>query len=69
VTNGANANGTMRAFGRCLDLPHSYASDGHQLQLHDCNGTAAQALRPADGQIRTAPRCVAAAGNGTAKGP
>jgi len=28
--------------GRCLDDPGSSTTDGTQLQLFDCNGTAAQ---------------------------
>jgi hypothetical protein len=27
---------------RCLDLPGGIAADGTQLQIYDCNGTAAQ---------------------------
>jgi hypothetical protein len=28
--------------GRCLDIPASNPANGQQLQIYDCNGTAAQ---------------------------
>ena len=33
------------ASGRCLDVPAASAANGVQLQIYDCNGTAAQSFR------------------------
>jgi endoglucanase len=33
------------ASGRCLDVPAASAANGIQLQIYDCNGTAAQSFR------------------------
>lgn len=40
--------------GRCLDVPGGAAADGAALQIHDCNGTAAQQwTATGSGELRT----------------
>jgi hypothetical protein len=50
--NGTNAqrwtfgaDGTLRAFGKCMDITWGGRSNGTRIQLWDCNGTGAQVWR------------------------
>jgi hypothetical protein len=37
-----NADGSIRALGKCLDVTSGATADGAKVQLWDCNGTGAQ---------------------------
>jgi beta-glucanase (GH16 family) len=55
--------------GRCIDINGGVAADGTQLQIYDCNDTAAQKWTfEADGTVRALGKCMDAAGAGTADG-
>jgi streptogrisin C len=43
---------------RCIDVPFSNFSDGVQLQMWDCNGTAAQRWTFTGGTIRAGGKCM-----------
>jgi hypothetical protein len=50
--NGSNAqqwtrpgDGTIRALGKCLDVPGGSTANGALMQIYDCNGTGAQQWR------------------------
>jgi hypothetical protein len=38
-------DGTIRAFGKCMDVTSSGTADGTEVQLWECNGTGAQQWR------------------------
>jgi hypothetical protein len=60
VGNGSN---------RCIDIPSANAADGNQLQIWDCNGTAAQQWTfNADGSVRAMGKCMDVSGGSTADG-
>lgn len=55
--------------GRCVDVPGANPADGTRLQVHDCNGTAAQQWTTgSDGTLRALGKCMDTAGAGTANG-
>jgi hypothetical protein len=62
------ADNSLRALGRCLDIPGGMANDLIGLTIFDCNSSAAQRWDVGGGKIRTTPRCMGAAGDGTADG-
>jgi glucosylceramidase len=55
--------------GKCVDVAGANSADGTQVQLYDCNGTAAQQWsRPGDGTIRALGKCLDVSGGSTADG-
>jgi hypothetical protein len=55
--------------GKCLDVAGANPANGTQVQLWDCNGTAAQNwTRPGDGTIRALGKCLDVSGGSTADG-
>ncbi|WP_051837846.1 ricin-type beta-trefoil lectin domain protein [Streptomyces sp. NRRL WC-3742] len=60
---------TGTASARCVDLPGGLTADGTQVQLYDCNGTAAQTWTlPGDGTVRAAAKCLDVRGGSSADG-
>ncbi|MFJ7249474.1 ricin-type beta-trefoil lectin domain protein [Kitasatospora sp. NPDC098652] len=60
---------TGTASARCADLPGGATTDGTQVQLYDCNGTAAQTWTlPGDGTVRAAGKCLDVRGGSSADG-
>ncbi|MFC8985724.1 RICIN domain-containing protein [Streptomyces sp. NPDC014603] len=71
VTTGGTARGVpVRGLaGKCADVAGANPANGTPVQLHDCNGTAAQQWTAgADGTLRALGKCLDATGNGTADG-
>ncbi|MGH3645895.1 MAG: TIM-barrel domain-containing protein [Micromonosporaceae bacterium] len=57
------------ASDRCLDIPDGVPTDGTQLQLYDCNGTAAQTWTfPGDGTVRALGKCLDVRNNSSTNG-
>jgi glucosylceramidase len=55
--------------GKCLDVAGANSADGTQVQLYDCNGSAAQQWTLAsDGTVRALGKCLDVSGNSTADG-
>lgn len=54
--------------GACLDVAGAVSADGTTVQLHSCNGTAAQRWTTGDGTVRALGRCLDVAGGGAAAG-
>lgn len=55
--------------GKCLDVAGGSSADGAAVQLHTCNGTAAQRwARPGDGTVRALGKCLDVVNHGTADG-
>ncbi|MFJ3582353.1 RICIN domain-containing protein [Streptomyces sp. NPDC090127] len=55
--------------GKCLDVDNSQTTDGTQIQLWTCNGTAAQRWTlPGDGTLRALGKCLDVSGGGSADG-
>ncbi|MCF6524124.1 PQQ-dependent sugar dehydrogenase [Streptomyces sp. JJ36] len=55
--------------GKCVDVAGGDASDGTQVQLWSCNGSAAQEWSlPGDGTVRALGKCLDVSGGGTADG-
>ncbi|MFG2333446.1 ricin-type beta-trefoil lectin domain protein [Streptomyces sp. NPDC048604] len=55
--------------GKCLDVAGAATADGTPVQLHTCNGTAAQQWTlAADGSVRALGKCLDVSGGGTADG-
>lgn len=55
--------------GKCVDVAAANTADGTPIQLHDCNGNAAQKWTVgADGTIRALGKCLDVASGGTADG-
>ncbi|GAA2215576.1 ricin-type beta-trefoil lectin domain protein [Nonomuraea monospora] len=55
--------------GKCVDVAGGSAADGAAVQLHTCNGTAAQQwTRPGDGTLRALGKCLDVRDHGTADG-
>ncbi|MFC1419061.1 ricin-type beta-trefoil lectin domain protein [Streptacidiphilus cavernicola] len=51
-SHGSDGTLVNPASGRCLDVPNGNTTPGAvQLQLYDCNGTAAQLWKPPPGQV------------------
>jgi beta-glucanase (GH16 family) len=54
---------------KCIDVPSGNPVDGAQLQIWDCNGTAAQKWSfPGDGTVRALGKCMDVAAGSTADG-
>lgn len=71
--NNSGGGGGSRLIGsasnRCIDVPGANPADGSQLQIWDCNGTAAQQWSfPGDGTIRALGKCMDVAGAATTNG-
>lgn len=60
TTGGGSTTSSIIGFGgRCIDVPNSNSADGTQLQIYDCNGTAAQSWTfAADGTVRAFGKCM-----------
>ncbi|MGR6916014.1 ricin-type beta-trefoil lectin domain protein [[Actinomadura] parvosata] len=55
--------------GKCVDVAGGSSADGTAVQLHTCNGTAAQQwTRPGDGTLRALGKCLDVRDRGTADG-
>ncbi|MGX7826321.1 ricin-type beta-trefoil lectin domain protein [Actinokineospora sp. 24-640] len=55
--------------GKCLDVAGGSGADGAAVQLHTCNGTAAQQwTRPGDGTVRALGKCLDVVNHGTTDG-
>jgi beta-glucanase (GH16 family) len=55
--------------GKCVDVAGASSANGTPVQLHDCNGTAAQQWTfAADGTVRALGKCLDVVDNGTADG-
>jgi glucosylceramidase len=55
--------------GKCMDVAGANSADGTAVQLHDCNGTAAQQwTAAADGTLRALGKCLDVASGSTADG-
>ncbi|GGP63118.1 glycoside hydrolase family 16 protein [Saccharothrix coeruleofusca] len=69
-TSGGGAGGRITGLaGKCLDVANGNSANATPIQIHDCNGTAAQQWsRPGDGTIRAFGKCLDAANAGTADG-
>ncbi|MEO3748444.1 family 16 glycosylhydrolase [Plantactinospora sp. B5E13] len=69
---GGNPGPTGSIIGlgnRCIDIPGANPADGTQLQIWDCNGTAAQQWTfAADGTVRAMGKCMDVANASTANG-
>lgn len=71
VTTSNTATGTaIRGLaGKCVDVAAANSANGTQVQLYDCNGTAAQQWTVgSDGTIRALGKCLDVEDNGTADG-
>jgi len=60
TTGGGGAATPIIGYGgKCIDVPNSNPADGTQLQMYDCNGTAAQSWTfAADGTVRAFGKCM-----------
>ena len=61
VTAGGGGSGRpiIGYGGKCIDVPGGNPADGTQLQMYDCNGTAAQSWTfAADGTVRAFGKCM-----------
>ncbi|MGI5211446.1 family 16 glycosylhydrolase [Plantactinospora sp. CA-290183] len=70
-TGGGNPGTGNRLIGlgnRCVDIPGANPADGTQLQIWDCNGTAAQNWTFTGGTVRALGKCMDVAGGSTANG-
>jgi beta-glucanase (GH16 family) len=67
---GGGATGQITGFGgKCADVASANPANGTQIQLWDCNGTAAQRwTMAADGSVRALGKCLDVSGGGTANG-
>ncbi|MFJ8693307.1 ricin-type beta-trefoil lectin domain protein [Streptomyces roseolilacinus] len=67
---GGQAGGTLTGLaGKCLDVAGGATADGTPVQLHTCNGTAAQRWTfAADGSVRAFGKCLDVTGGSTADG-
>jgi hypothetical protein len=66
---GEGGTGPVTGLGdACLDVAGAVSADGTTVQLHSCNGTAAQRWTTGDGTVRALDRCLDVAGGGTAAG-
>ncbi|MFD3651871.1 ricin-type beta-trefoil lectin domain protein [Streptomyces sp. NPDC058620] len=70
ASGAAAATGQITGLGgKCADVAGAATADGTAVQLHDCNGTAAQQWNVgADGTIRALGKCLDVASGGTADG-
>ena len=69
-TGSPQPGGTVRGLaGKCVDAAGAATANGTAIQLHVCNGTAAQQwTRPGDGTLRSLGKCLDISGPGTADG-
>ena len=69
-TGSPQPGGTVRGLaGKCVDVAGAATANGTAIQLHVCNGTAAQQwTRPGDGTLRSLGKCLDISGPGTADG-
>ncbi len=59
VTTGGGSTSRIIGYGgRCIDVPFSNPADGTQLQIWDCNGTAAQAWTFTGGMVQAFGKCM-----------
>ena len=59
VTTGGGSTSRIIGYGgRCIDVPFSNPTDGTQLQIWDCNGTAAQAWTFTGGTVQAFGKCM-----------
>ncbi|MFF0480864.1 ricin-type beta-trefoil lectin domain protein [Streptomyces sp. NPDC004435] len=66
---GAPAGPLTGLAGKCLDVAGGSSADGTAVQLHTCNGTAAQRWTlAADGSVRALGKCLDVTGGGVADG-
>ena len=66
---GAGAGQVIGLGGLCLDVAAAGTADGTKVQIHGCNGTAAQRWTVgSDGTVRALGKCLDAAGAGTVNG-
>ncbi|MFB7578306.1 ricin-type beta-trefoil lectin domain protein [Streptomyces hydrogenans] len=66
---GASAGALTGLAGKCLDVAGAATADGTAVQLHGCNGTAAQRWTlAADGSVRALGKCLDVAGGAVADG-
>ncbi|MER7597157.1 ricin-type beta-trefoil lectin domain protein [Streptomyces hydrogenans] len=66
---GAPAGTLTGLAGKCLDVAGAATADGTAVQLHGCNGTAAQRWTlAADGSVRALGKCLDVAGGAVADG-
>jgi len=70
TTPPTNRTGPIVGFGgKCMDVAGANTANGTQVQLWDCNGTAAQRWTMAsDGSIRALGKCLDVSGGSTADG-
>ncbi|MEV4168736.1 ricin-type beta-trefoil lectin domain protein [Nonomuraea sp. NPDC049709] len=69
-TPGSGGGGPITGLaGKCVDVAGGSSADGTAVQLHTCNGTAAQQwTRPGDGTLRALGKCLDVVDHGTADG-
>ncbi|MFY1633927.1 lectin [Solwaraspora sp. WMMB335] len=67
---GGTGGGQITGYGgKCVDVAAANTANGTQIQLYDCNGTAAQRWTwAADGSVRALGKCLDVAAGGTANG-
>ncbi|MGW4703056.1 ricin-type beta-trefoil lectin domain protein [Streptomyces sp. NPDC004285] len=69
TATGAPSGPLTGLAGKCLDVAGAATADGTPVQLHTCNGTAAQRWTlAADGTVRALGKCLDVTGAGTADG-
>ncbi|MBF8187387.1 ricin-type beta-trefoil lectin domain protein [Nonomuraea sp. K274] len=67
--SGASGGTITGLAGKCVDVAGGSSADGTAVQLHTCNGSAAQRwTRPGDGTLRALGKCLDVADHGTADG-
>ncbi|MFI6642677.1 ricin-type beta-trefoil lectin domain protein [Streptomyces sp. NPDC050504] len=67
--SGGTSGALVGLAGKCLDVADADPANGTAVQLHTCNGTAAQRWTVgADGTVRALGKCLDAAAAGTADG-
>ncbi|MDC0711556.1 ricin-type beta-trefoil lectin domain protein [Stigmatella sp. ncwal1] len=69
TTSGGSGKAFVSRFnGRCIDVPNASFSDGIQLQMWDCNGTAAQQWTFVGNTVQIGGKCLDVSGGATANG-
>jgi hypothetical protein len=64
----ATGQGPIRGSGRCVDIAGAATADGTNVQLYDCNATAAQTWTVSGATLRALGKCMDVAGGATADG-
>ncbi|MEV0384075.1 ricin-type beta-trefoil lectin domain protein [Nonomuraea sp. NPDC050643] len=68
-TPGSGGGQITGLAGKCVDVAGGSSADGAAVQLHTCNGSAAQQwTRPGDGTLRALGKCLDVVDHGTADG-